>query len=259
MTCPCHACEEKQPGSADVLPGRASAIQATRGDGIGRLGDASSKQLWQGAQHSRRACSSRRKTRQQGWSESFELFHFSEHVFQKLWSERAVYRCATCDGAYTLPKWQREPTTGFAMLASDEGDPFAQEDPLDDSEEVNDSKRKPTHPEGIVRRAPREPFGAGKSRGTQWLQKISHCKASFSVACAKFGAYQRSDSRQNPAQASSIPELTNCMVPTRKMEWFSDTLVLSRVLLAVASSSFFLVLHTEWTAHIHATRFVHMS
>ena len=45
--------------SVDVLPGRASAIQATRGDGIGRLGGVSSKQLWQGAQHSRSACSSR--------------------------------------------------------------------------------------------------------------------------------------------------------------------------------------------------------
>ena len=56
------------------------------------------------------------------------------------------------------------------MLASDEGDPFAQKDPLDESEEVHESKREPTHPEGIVRRARREPFGAGKSRGTQWLQ-----------------------------------------------------------------------------------------
>ena len=44
--------------SVDVLPGHASAIQATRGDGIGRLGGASSKQFWQGAQHSRSACSS---------------------------------------------------------------------------------------------------------------------------------------------------------------------------------------------------------
>ena len=59
MSYPCDACEEKLPCSVDVLPGRASAIQATRGDGIGRLGGASSKQLWQGSQHSRRACSSR--------------------------------------------------------------------------------------------------------------------------------------------------------------------------------------------------------
>ena len=80
------------------------------------------------------------------------------------------------------------------MLASDEGDPFAQKDPLDESEEVHESKREPTHPEGIVRRAPRESFGAKKSRDPQWLLMMSHCTASFSVACAKFGAYQCSDS-----------------------------------------------------------------
>ena len=120
--------------SVDVLPGHASAIQATRGDGIGRLGGVSSKQLWQGSKHSRSACS---------------------------------------------------------LLAGDEGEPFAKEDPLDDSEEVNDSKRKPTHREGIVRWAPREPFDAGKSRGTQWLLKMSHCKASFSVACGELGACRR--------------------------------------------------------------------
>ena len=76
------------------------------------------------------------------------------------------------------------------MLASDEGDPFAQRDPLDESEEVRDSNLEPTHPAGIVRRAPRESFGAEKSRGPQWLLKMSHCKASFSVACAKLGAFQ---------------------------------------------------------------------
>ena len=43
--------------SVDVLPGHASAIQAARGDGIGRLGGVSSKQLWQGSKHSRSACS----------------------------------------------------------------------------------------------------------------------------------------------------------------------------------------------------------
>ena len=59
MGYPCDACEEGLPCSVDVLPGRASAIHATRGDGIGRLGGASSEQLWQGSQHSRRACSSR--------------------------------------------------------------------------------------------------------------------------------------------------------------------------------------------------------
>ena len=50
-----------------------------------------------------------------------------------------------------------KPKAGFALLASDEGDPFAQEDPLDESEEVHESKLEPTHPEGIVRRAPCEP------------------------------------------------------------------------------------------------------
>ena len=90
-----------------------------------------------------------------------ELFHFSEHVFQRLWSEHDVFQCATCDGANTLPKWQREPT-GFALLAGDEGDPFAQEDQLGESEEVHNSKREPTHRGEVVRRAPVEPFGAGK-------------------------------------------------------------------------------------------------
>ena len=82
-----------------------------------------------------------------------ELFHFSEHVFQRLCSERGVFQCATCDGATTRPKRQREPLAGFALSAGDEGDPFAQEDPLDESEEVHGSKREPTHPEGIFRRA----------------------------------------------------------------------------------------------------------
>ena len=122
-----------------------------------------------------------------------ELFHFSEHVFQRLWSERGVFRCATCDGANTLPKWQREPTTGFALLAGDEGEPFAQEDPLCESEEVHNSKREPTRRGKIVRRPPVESFGAEKSRDPQWLLKMSHFKASFFVACAKLGAYQCSD------------------------------------------------------------------
>ena len=64
-------------------------------------------------------------------------------------------------------------------MAGDEGDPFAQEDPLDESEEVNDSKREPTHPEGIFRRAPREPFDAGKSKGTQWLQRYPTARHHF--------------------------------------------------------------------------------
>ena len=59
MSYPFDACEEGLPCSVDVLPGRASAIHATRSDGIGRLGGASSKPLWQGAQHSRSSCSSR--------------------------------------------------------------------------------------------------------------------------------------------------------------------------------------------------------
>ena len=122
--------------SVDVLPGHASAIQATRGDGFGMLEGASSKQLWQGSQHSRRACSSRHVPGSTGKQDSndgaglLELFHFSEHVFQRLWSKLDPYRSAKCDGANTLPKWQREPTTGFAMLASDEGDPFAKERPV---------------------------------------------------------------------------------------------------------------------------------
>ena len=72
-----------------------------------------------------------------------------------------------------------------------EGDPFAQGDPLDESEEVHDSEEEPARREVIVRRAPREPFGAGKSRGAQTPLKKSHCNASFSVACGELGAYQR--------------------------------------------------------------------
>ena len=70
-------------------------------------------------------------------------------------------------------------TAGFALLAGDEGEQFAQEVPLGESEEVHNSKREPTHRGGIVRRAPRESFGGEKSRGPQWLLKMSHCKASF--------------------------------------------------------------------------------
>ena len=86
------------------------------------------------------------------------------------------------------------PRRVFALLAGDEGDPFAQEDPLDESEEVHNSKREPTRRGKIVRRPPVEQFGAKKSKGTQWLLMMSHCKASFSVACAKLGACQCSDS-----------------------------------------------------------------
>ena len=112
MSYPCHACEETQPCSVDVLPGRASAIQATRGDGMGRLGGASSEHS--GRVHStaeervpHRRARVNRKTRQQRWSRLLELFHFSGHVFQRLWSEHDVFQCAMCDGANTVPKWQR--------------------------------------------------------------------------------------------------------------------------------------------------------
>ena len=124
------------------------------GGGMGRLGDASSKQLWQGAQHSRSACSSRHVPGSTGKQDSNDrsgcssCFIFLSTCFKDCGAS-STYRSAKCARAYTLPKWQREPTTGFAFLAGDEGDPFAQEDPLDESEEVNDSKREPTHPEGI--------------------------------------------------------------------------------------------------------------
>ena len=157
MSYPCHACDQTQPCSVDVLPGRASAIQATRGGWY--------RQAWRRNVHHRSTLAEftaqpksvflpprarvHRKTRQQGWSRLLKLLHFSEHVFQRLWSERGVFQCATCDGANTFPKWQREPTTGFALLAGDEGDPFAQEDPLDESEEVHNSKREPLIEEGL--------------------------------------------------------------------------------------------------------------
>ena len=190
-----NVCQDSHSLRVWVERQRASAIQAIHGMALAGLKaqHASSKQLWQGSHRSRRACSFRhvpwvnRKTRQQRWSRLLELFHFSEHVFQRLWSEHDVFQCATCDGANTLSKWQREPTTGFALLAGDEGEPFGQEDPMCESEEVHNSKRDPTHRGGIVRRAPRESFGA------KWLLMMSHFKASFFVACAKLGAYQCSD------------------------------------------------------------------
>ena len=163
-------------------------------DGIGSLAGASSKPLWQGAQHSRSACSSRHvpgSTRKQDSKDAASLF--SCFTFLSTCSK-------DCGANATFSKVRRvtEPTpsqngkgtAGFALLASDEGDPFAQEVPLGVSEEVHNSKREPIHRGGIVRRAPRESFGAEKSRGPQWLLKMSHCKASFSVACAKLGAFQ---------------------------------------------------------------------
>ena len=69
--------------------------------------------------------------------ESLESFHFSEHVFQRLWSKLDAYRSAKCAGAYTLPKWQREPTTGFVLLAGDEGGSPLIEEGLSDGRRVN--------------------------------------------------------------------------------------------------------------------------
>ena len=156
MSYPCDACEEGLPCSVDVLPGRASAIQATRGDGIGRLGGASSEQLWQGSQHSRSACSSRhvpgptgRQDNKDG-SRLLELFHFSEHVFQRLWSEHDVFQCATCDGASTLQNGNG--TAGFALLAGDEGEPLCPGSPVGRKRRCAQFKREPTHRGGIVRR-----------------------------------------------------------------------------------------------------------
>ena len=196
----CHACEEKQPCSVDVLPGRASAIQAIHGMALAGLkahhrNNSGRVHSTAGGRVPPATCpwSTGTQDNKDGASLS-SCFTFSEHVFQRLWSERGVFQCATCDRANTLPKWQREPHACFPMLAGDDGDPFAQEDPLDESEEAHKCKREPTHPEGIVRRAPREPFGAGKWSGAQWLLKMSHGKASFSVATEKFGAYQCSDS-----------------------------------------------------------------
>ena len=44
-----------------------------------------------------------------------------------------------------------------------------------------------------------------------------------------------------------------------KIEWHSDTLVLPKGPLCRRFVKLFRVLHTELTAHIHATRFVNMS
>ena len=115
---------------------------------------------------------------------------------------------------------------------------------------MNDSKRKPTHREGIVRWGPREPFDAGKSRGTQWLLKMSHCMASFSVACGELGACR----------------CQNCVGPRDKLHGTkSQNGVAQRHTCSSEGPlgrrfvKFFLVLRADLTAHIHATRFVHMS
>ena len=64
-----------------------------------------------------------------------------------------------------------------------------------------------SHRRGVVRRAPHESFGAGKSRGTQCLLKMSHFKTSFFVACAKLGAYQCSDSLTKPCTGQLNPRI----------------------------------------------------
>ena len=192
-----NVCQDSHSLRVWVERGRASAIQAIHGMALAGLKaqHASSKQLWQGSQRSRRACSFRHVPGSTGKQDSNDgagcssCFTFLSKCSKDCGANTTFFQCATCDGANTLPKWQREPT-GLALLAGDEGEPFAQEDPLCDSEEVHNSKRDPTHRGGIVRRAPREKFGAKKSRGTQWLLHMSHCKASFSVACAKLGAFQ---------------------------------------------------------------------
>ena len=173
--------EEKLPCSVDVLPGRASAIQATRGDGIGRLGGASSEQLWQVSQHSRSACSSRQSARSTGRQENKDGAGCSSRfAFRSTCSKDCGAHTAFSDVRRVTeptPSQNGNGTAGFALQAGDEGEPFAQEDPLGESEEVHNSKREPTHRGGIVRRAPRESFGAEKSRGPQWLLKMSHCEA----------------------------------------------------------------------------------
>ena len=158
--------------------GRApSAIQATRGDGIGRLAGASSKHLWQGSQHSRSACSSLHVPVSTGKQDSKDAASLLS----------CVTFLSTCseDGGATSTRTALQSVAEPTPSQNGNGNPrrvsqcwhVTKETPLprktrlDESEEVNDSKREPTHPEGIVRRAPREPFGAGKSRGKQWLQR----------------------------------------------------------------------------------------
>ena len=194
MSYPCHACEEKLPCRVDVLQGRASAIHATRGDGIGRLGGASSKPLWQGSQHSRSSCSFRHVPVSTGKQDSKDAASLSScFTFLSTCSE---------DGGASSTRTALQSVAEPTPSQNGNGNPLRvsqcwqvrkeislpRKTRLDESEEVNDSKREPTHRGGIVRRAP-----AGKSRDKQWLLKTAQCKALFAVACAKLGAYQCSD------------------------------------------------------------------
>ena len=132
--------------SVDVLPGHASAIQATRGDDIGRLGGVSSKQLWQGSKHSRSACSSRHvpvSTGKQDIKDGASLL--SCFTF--------LSTCSEDDGASstrTALQSVPEPTPSQnGNVNPRRVSHFWQVTKEDESEEVNDSKREPTHPEGI--------------------------------------------------------------------------------------------------------------
>ena len=145
---------------------------------------------------------------------------FSEHMFQKgganaAFSDvRRVTEPAPSKNGNVNPRrvshcWQVTKET-----------PLPRKTRLDESEEDN-SKRDPTHRGGIVRRAPREPFGAGKSRGPQWLLKMSHSQGM--ICCGLCEAWSISVLRllTKPCtgqlkRRTESAHATNCMVPTRK-------------------------------------------
>ena len=155
-------------------------------------------------------------------------------------------------------------TAGFALLAGDEGDPFAQEDPLNDSEEVHNSKREPTHRGGIVRRAPREPFGAGNSRGKQWLQRCPTARHHFLWPVRSLEQISAPTAQKKPCtgqlkrRTEPVHE-KNCMVSKSQNGVAQRHTCSSEGPLCCRLVKFFRVLRTDLTAHIHATRFVNRS
>ena len=155
MSYPFDACEEGLPCSVDVLPGRASAIHATRGDGIGRLGGASSKPLWQGAQHSRSSCSSRHVPWSTGKHDNKDgASLLSCFIFLSTCSKDSGANAAFSDvRRVTEPAPSQDGNVNLRRVSQcwqlTKENPLPRKKRLDESEEVNDSKRSPLIEEGL--------------------------------------------------------------------------------------------------------------
>ena len=156
----------------DVLPGRASAIQATRGDGIGRLGGASSEQLWQVSQHSRSACSSRQVPGSTGRQDNKDGAGCSSRV-----TFRST--CSKDCGAHTTFSNVRR-VTEPTPYQNGNGNPrrvshcwqVTKETPLPRKTRWTKAE-KCAIPSGsqLIQKGLSDGHLLGKSRGTQWLQR----------------------------------------------------------------------------------------